>query len=107
FSTIRNPAKFLHVVSFALVVLFGYGVDGLWRRYMQSGNTGPRLKTWWAKTTEFDRRWIKGCGIGLVITLVGWSIYAGSRRSLEAYLQTVQFDDTMARAIAGFSIAQI
>jgi hypothetical protein len=34
FSTIRNPAKFTHVVNWATVVLFAYGVNGLWRRYM-------------------------------------------------------------------------
>ena len=30
-STVRNPVKFMHVASFALVVLFAFGVDGLWR----------------------------------------------------------------------------
>jgi len=34
FSTIRNPVKFIYLVSFILVVLFGYGVDGLWRKYL-------------------------------------------------------------------------
>ena len=42
FSTIRNPAKFLHVFAFSLVVLFAYGVDGLWRRYMQPAGRTPR-----------------------------------------------------------------
>jgi len=31
FSTIRNPAKFTHVVNWALVVLFAYGLHGLSR----------------------------------------------------------------------------
>ncbi|HTL56005.1 MAG TPA: YfhO family protein, partial [Candidatus Limnocylindrales bacterium] len=35
FSTIRNPAKFMHVLNWALVVLFAYGVHGLWRRYVE------------------------------------------------------------------------
>lgn len=39
FSTIRNPTKFLHPLSMALVVLFAYGVHGLWRRYLSSGAT--------------------------------------------------------------------
>ncbi len=44
FSTIRNPVKFLFtVVNFALVILFAYGVDGLWRGYLQRAKPGqPR-----------------------------------------------------------------
>src|SRR2546422_7264655 len=31
FSTIRNPVKFLHPFSVALLILFGYGLQGLFR----------------------------------------------------------------------------
>ena len=34
FSTIRNPAKFIHVFNWAWVVVFAYGLHGLWRRYV-------------------------------------------------------------------------
>ena len=34
FSTIRNPAKFLIFFSFALVIIFAYGVHALNRRYL-------------------------------------------------------------------------
>lgn len=37
FSTIRNPAKFTHVFNWAVVVLFAYGVHGLWRKYVTAG----------------------------------------------------------------------
>ena len=112
FSTIRSPSKFLHLFSFALVVLFGYGVDGLWRCCVQSaGATRAGLKTqvkdWWARATRFDRRWIVGCVLVLAASLVGWLIYASSRPALEHYLQTVQFDEGMSHAIAGFSIRQV
>jgi hypothetical protein len=35
FSTIRNPAKFIHVFNWAWVVVFAYGLHGLWRRYVE------------------------------------------------------------------------
>ena len=34
-------------------------------------------------------------------------VYASSRETFERYLQTVQFDEGMARAIASFSISQV
>ena len=112
FSTIRNPVKFLHVFAFSLVVLFAYGVDGLWRRYMQPAgpNTAPRwagLKAWWARATRFEKRWVLGCVLALGASLLAWLAYASSRQSLEQYLQTVQFDEAKAHAIAGFSIGQV
>jgi hypothetical protein len=109
-STIRNPVKFLDVCSFSLVVLFGYGVDGLWRRYLRPAGAAPRwagLKVWWAKATRFDKRWVLGCAAVLGVSLLAWLTYASSRQSLEAYLRTVQFDEARASAIAGFSINQV
>jgi hypothetical protein len=112
FSTIRNPAKFLHILSFAIVILFAYGIHGFSRRYLESAPakaTGPgsRSNTWWARAGAFERRWVIGCGVAIAVILVGWWIYAASRHSLEEYLQTVGFDDTLARKIAGFSIHQV
>ena len=40
FSTIRNPVKFVHVFSLALVVLFALGVDGLWRGFFLPSAVG-------------------------------------------------------------------
>jgi hypothetical protein len=111
-STVRNPVKFLHLFNFSVVVLFAYGVDGLWRRYMQPAapNTAPRsaeLKIWWARATRFEKRWVIGCALTLGASLLAWLLYASSRGALEQYLQTVMFDETRARAIAGFSISQV
>ncbi|MGO8927285.1 MAG: hypothetical protein ACLQU3_10390 [Limisphaerales bacterium] len=111
-STVRNPVKFIQVLAFSLVVLFAYGVDGLWRRYLQPAgpNTAPRwagLKGWWAKATKFDKCWGRGCVLTLAASLLAWIAYASSRQSLEQYLQAVQFDEAKAHAIAGFSIGQV
>jgi hypothetical protein len=112
FSTIRNPVKFLHILAFALVVLFAYGVDGLWRRYMRpnGANAGLRwagLRRWWARAGKFDKRWAVGCLLALGVILLAWLIYASSRNSLERYLQSVRFDEAKAHAIADFSIGQV
>ncbi len=108
FSTIRNPTKFMHVFSWAVVVLFALGVHGLSRVYLESAkDRSSSLKNWWATVGGFDRKWVISCVAVIAFSLLGWLVYASSRQSLEAYLQTVQFDEGTAKDIAGFSIRQV
>jgi hypothetical protein len=111
-STMRNPGKFFHVVEWVLVILFAYGVDGLSRRCSAAPGAAIRglsaqLQAWWAKAGAFDKNWVKGSAVALAGSLVGWLIYSASRERLVAYLQEVDFDATMASAIASFSIRQV
>jgi hypothetical protein len=110
FSTIRNPEKFLHVVNFASVILFGYGIEGLKRRYLDislANSPRKRLANWWPKAAMFDRRWVVGSVLAIVLTLIAWLIFATSRHALESYLATVGFGETAAAQIAGHSIRQV
>lgn len=112
FSTIRNPAKFLHVFTLGLVVLFAYGVDALARVYLRPPRPGEArppgsVKAWWARASGFDRRWSYGMLLILVLSLVGWWIYASWGENLQAYLETVDFQPEMARLVAAFSIRQV
>jgi hypothetical protein len=111
-STVRNPVKFMHVVAFALVVLFAYGVDGLWRRYMQPLRphaTLPRagFRAWWGQAGKFEKWWGCGCLIALGTILLAWLAYASFHQSLEQHLQAVLFDEAKARDIAAFSLQQV
>ena len=112
-STIRNPGKFLALVCWGLVVLFGYGVHGLSRRYLDASaraisvSLSTHLKSWWTKLSGFDRRWIIGCILVLAASIVGGLIYSSSRQTLEVYLQGVGFSDLMAKQIASFSLGSV
>ncbi|MCL5098336.1 MAG: hypothetical protein M1608_12580, partial [Candidatus Omnitrophica bacterium] len=62
FSTIRNPIKFMHPFHLTVLVLFGYGLQDLSRRYLgartvRGGSTGNYLKTWWNSAPAFDKKW--------------------------------------------------
>jgi hypothetical protein len=110
-SLFRNPVKFIQVFTFALLILFALGVDAFCRVYFQAVVAGAaersaRLKGWWEKASPFDKWWVRGSGIALGVSLLGWLIYSASRTSLEEHLQTVQFDAGMAKFIAGCSIRQ-
>jgi len=113
FSTIRSPTKFVIVFSWAIVVLFAHGIDGLSRRYLKAGNSTPgnpfaQLKKWWATAPGFDRKWTWGCLTAVAISLVGWQIYAGEKPALIHYLQRAPGDPVGSEAdlIAAFSINQ-
>jgi hypothetical protein len=111
-SSIRNPSKFTHGVNLALVVLFGFGLHGLCRCYLESAASGTssfrtHVKDWWAKVSGFERKWVIGCGMALAISVISWLIYASSRQGLEGFIQTVGFSEEMAKGMAGFSVREV
>jgi hypothetical protein len=112
FSTIRNPIKFMHPFHVALVMLFGYGLQCLWRRYLgkavvQAGALRDRLKAWWAAAPGFDKRWTQGLVAAVCASLVGWLIYAASYNDLVAFLKKAAPPAELAPAIAKFSLLEV
>ena len=112
FSTIRNPAKFTHFISFVLVILFAYGVDALWQKYLNrpgpyAGALKAGFRNGWVQATQFDRRWVRCSIAALAVALLAWLVYASSRSSLESYLQYQGFAENKSKEIAGFSIRQV
>jgi hypothetical protein len=112
FSTIRNPAKFILIFSWAIVILFGYGVNALSRRYLEvpaTSSSAPAAQgsSWWGKVRGFDRNWTLGCGVLIIGSVLAWFVYSAQRPALIQYLQGVGFDEGMAQQIAAFSSGQV
>ena len=112
FSTIRNPVKFILVFSWIVVILFGYGVNALSRRYLDvpaggSSSVSGQLMAWWDKVRGFDRNWTMGCAVAVVGSVLAWLVYAAQRPALVRYLQLVGFDQGAAQQIAAFSSGQV
>jgi hypothetical protein len=111
FSMIRNPVKFLDVVSFSIIVIFGFGVDGIWRRYVRPAESraaprGSGLEGRWRIATGFDTNFVWSCVVALALGVFAWIIYAVNQDSLQDYLRHTEFSETSAAAIAGFSVRQ-
>jgi len=98
FSTIRNPDKFLHIVTLCTVILFAYAIHGLSRLYLDAPLVAAprgRFKAWWAKASTFDRRWVVVC-IGIVLlSVIGWGVYAAMRGHVEDHLVELQRLDNL------------
>lgn len=113
FSTIRNPIKFLHPFSLAVVVLAGYGVEGLCRLCeVQTKQTVTSffelVRRWWRTDGDPHRRWVVGCSLAVVAAFFSWLRYAARKSELIAHLQQTGFPDTAtASAIAGHSVAEV
>ncbi len=132
FSSIRNPMKFMHVSHLALMVLFGYGLLGLSRRYLSA----PGTATASASATSAGGRSGAGAGrsaagptgagpgatggtgaggdqvwrwvfIGLLaISVLALLAYLSNKPALIKHLESVGFDNPQlpsAAAIAAFS----
>jgi hypothetical protein len=112
FSTIRSPAKFLILFSWAMVILFGYGVHALSRRYLgvpsgKSNSFFTQLKSWWTKAGHFDRRGIHVCLGVFGVSVLGWFFYTSKKPALVHYLQARGFpDEDFAQQVVTFSIGQ-
>jgi hypothetical protein len=123
FSTIRNPDKFLHIVTFSSIVLFAYGVHGFCRSYLEiplKNSATDRFKTWWSSAGVFERRWVAGSILSVILSLIGWAVYVAMRGHVEDYLVQLQkyqagggsdFDVAAAHEIASsqlsFSLTQV
>ncbi len=110
-STIRNPVKFLHPFSLGVVILFAYGAEALWRTQMvrvvkEGGTLWARLRAQWAAGTNFDRRSGQVFAGVFLAGLMGWLLYASSRRGLEAHLARVVSPPELAPVIASFSLIE-
>lgn len=111
FSTIRNPIKFLYLFSFALIVLFAFGVDGLQRKYMPAAGAALAtrwlgFKSWWNRASRLEKYWIYVCVVVWALTLVGWVIYGNKQDQLQQYMRSTQIAGDVV-AIAHFSVQRI
>ena len=109
-SLIRNPTKFTLIFSWAITILFAYGVQGLSRRYLETSapnikSSISQLQSWWKNVRGFDRKWTLGCVFAFAGSILAWLVYASQKPALVSYLQTVEAPGDP-KEIAAFSIGQ-
>ena len=111
--SIRNPIKYMHPCHMSLMILFGYGLLGLGRRYLTGAAPkvvpgGSTIKSWWAKASRFEKRWTYGSFAAVALAVLSFLIYSGSRSSLEKHIFNAGFPDTsFATDIARFSVNEV
>ncbi len=103
FKSIRNPMKFMHVCHLTLMILFGYGLLGLSRRYLETASNAIKKPA-----SLFEKRWAIGLLCAFGVSLVALAVYASSRGSLVRHLLNIGFPQPeRAGKIADFSITEV
>jgi Bacterial membrane protein YfhO len=97
------------VFSWAMVLLFGYGVHGLIQLYMRTADTGEqgvkaRFAAWWARSVPFERKWLAGSVVLVILSLIGWFTYSAFNGSLAKYIATVGISSELAPEVARYSL---
>jgi hypothetical protein len=91
-SNIRNPIKFLHPFNLCLIILSGYGLEALHRRYMsgavnRTGSLPQHVLRWWRKAAGFDKKWAGGTLLFLGAALISLLLLTSSKNDLVHYLE--------------------
>ncbi|HUD46676.1 MAG TPA: hypothetical protein VMR33_07590 [Candidatus Baltobacteraceae bacterium] len=110
-TNIRSPMKFMHPLNISLIILSGYGLEVLHRRYLA---TPPNGKSFFQvlfggmkRFSGFDLIWAIASIVAVVGSLAALLIYTGSRGDLTNYLEHNGFGKDIAPQIANFTISEV
>jgi hypothetical protein len=111
-TNIRSPMKFMHPLNISLIILSGYGLETLYRRYLSetsapSGSLFRHWLKWWKKASGFETKWVIGSGIAVIVAVAGFFIMQSSKPDLMHYLEHNGFEAEQAGQIASFSIGEV
>jgi hypothetical protein len=105
----------MHPFHWSIVILFAYGIHGLFKQYLEplsptvkpaKGAAAPR--SGFAALPAFDRKFVFGLFLIVGLSLLGWLIYATNHDKLAAYITQVGFGDpNVASQLASFSIKEV
>ena len=111
-STIRNPIKFLFPFHIAWILLAGYGMEGLHRRYLQSTVSRRELlpvhvSLWLKKAVGFEKYWVWVSALTLAGIIVVAIVLVSFKNDLIAYLVDHVIDPTLAPRITTFFYGEL
>jgi hypothetical protein len=111
FSTIRNPIKFMHPFHLSVMILFGYGLLGLSRRYLQQatsrqGTIADNYKDWWAKGAGFEKRWAYASIAAIGVSFFAYVSYFSTKATIEKKV-VAEFGDEIGKATAAYSVNEV
>ena len=112
FSTIRNPIKFMHPFHMCLLILFGFGLEAMFRLYVKEADAKAQglmaaIKSWRQGAPAFERKFAFGLIAFAAVFLLGTLIYVSSRRDLLSHLATAGFTGIDAEQIVRASYAEM
>ncbi|HXJ76737.1 MAG TPA: hypothetical protein VNM37_28025, partial [Candidatus Dormibacteraeota bacterium] len=106
FSTIRNPMKFMHPFHMAVMILFAYGLQGIWRRYLEPAAGG--VGKFKGPAALAEKRWFIVSTVVVGVSILSWLVYASAQTALSRHLvENLAYESDAANAIAKFSSGEV
>lgn len=112
FKDIRNPIKFMQPFSLLIVILFGLGLQGLARLYLEGAKervreVGGTLRDLVNPVRGFEPAWFLGSVLGFVVLTAGVLAYTSAESDvLQHITQNPMVSEPDALAMARFSFGQ-
>jgi hypothetical protein len=111
-NNIRNAIKFLHPLNICLIILSGYGLEALHRRYLRggvnrAGSLPKQIVPWWGNAARFDKKWTVGTLLVLLVSVVGLLILSADKSDLAHYMAHNGFSEQVAPQMAAFCIREV
>ncbi len=110
-NNIRSPMKFMHPLNISLIILSGYGLEVLHRRYF---GTPQKPRTFFQllfgglkKFSGFEKKWAIGTVVAVLASVAALLVFMSSREDLTNYLEHNGVGKDVAPQIAGFSIGEV
>jgi len=106
--TVRNPIKFTQPMHMALGIIFAFGLNDLWVRFVDRERTKPgSFGDWWHKLPVLDRNWFLACGAMVGISLMSLMLYASKRSAVEGFMKNTAIEANAAKVVFDFSLAEV
>jgi hypothetical protein len=110
-STVRNPIKFTQPMHMAICLLFAYGLNDLWVRFVERRGAdqgkAESFGSWWRSLQGLDRGWFYGCGALVAISLFSLVVYASKRAQVEGFMAATAIGTQAAKVVFDFSLVEI
>ncbi|MGE4182378.1 MAG: hypothetical protein AB7J34_21330, partial [Limisphaerales bacterium] len=96
----------------ALVILCGYGLQALWRGWVEKKSASAAgvtetFRRWWNSAPAADKRWVTASVGATGLAVLGWLIYGSARTQVLHFLGEVGFEGPEAESIARFSHREV
>ncbi|MDB6055203.1 MAG: hypothetical protein JWN25_2726, partial [Verrucomicrobiales bacterium] len=112
FSSIRNPAKFMHPFQISLLLMFAFGLEGIARTYLvlpkkPIAGFFKSLSAWWRTSQGFDKKLKIASVLIFGASLLSVLVYASSKVAITNYLKENAFSPEDASKIFAFSVHEV
>lgn len=107
-TTVRNPIKFTQPMHVAAGILFAYGLNDLWTRFVENAREKhARVADWWRSLDATEKNWFLICGAILGLSALSFLYYASEKAAVVEFMESTALNRQAGEVIFDFSIGEI